>query len=143
MKVEYVKIKQIRPYERNPRGNKKSVEYVANSLREYGFKQPIVVDKDYTIIAGHTRYQAAKQLKIKEVPILIAEDLTEEQVKAYRIADNKTHEYAQWDDSLLIKEIDALLENNNLSQVAELTAFTERELDRLLNGKDYFTSQHK
>jgi len=141
MKVEYVKIKQIRPYERNPRRNKKSVEYVANSLREYGFKQPIVVDKNMTIIVGHTRFQAAKEIGITEIPILIAEDLTEEQVRAYRIADNKTHEYALWDDSLLSEELDKLLDQNDIAQVSYLTAFSELEIDKLLNGKTFEEDQ--
>lgn len=140
MKVELIDIKDIHPYEKNPRRNKKAIEYVANSLKEYGFKQPLVVDKEHKIIVGHTRYQAARQLKLSQVPVIVAEDLTDEQVRAYRIADNKTHEYSLWDDTLLSEEIEALLVNHDLGEVAELTAFTERELDKLLYGKNYLTS---
>lgn len=105
MNVRYVSIEDIRPYERNPRKNDGAVEYVATSIREFGWKQPIVVDKNGVIIAGHTRYKAAKKLNMKEVPVLVADDLTDEQVKAYRLADNKTGEMAKWDFLLLNDEL--------------------------------------
>ena len=101
-------ISALKPYENNPRHNKEAVEKVAASLREFGFRQPIVVDKDYVIIAGHTRLLAAKKLKLKEVPVLVADDLTEEQAKAYRLADNKTAEFSKWDDELLNLELSNL-----------------------------------
>lgn len=101
MNVQYVSIEDIRPYEKNPRKNDDSVEYVANSIREFGWRQPIVVDADGVIIVGHTRYKAAKKLNMKKVPVLVADDLTDEQVKAYRLADNKTGEIAKWDFELL------------------------------------------
>ena len=137
MRIDTVDINQIKPYARNPRSNDQAVTYVANSLKEYGWQQPIVVDVNNIIIAGHTRYQAAQQLGIDQVPILIADQLTDEQVQAYRIADNKTHEYAQWDNNVLVDEINELLENNDISGVSHLTAFSELELDRLLNGDTY------
>lgn len=136
MKVELIDIKDIHPYEKNPRRNKKAIDYVANSLKEYGFKQPLVVDKEHKIIVGHTRYQAARQLKLSQVPVIVAEDLTDDQVRAYRIADNKTHEYSLWDEELLSTELEALLTNTDLSQVSYLTAFSESEIDRILNGED-------
>ena len=94
MEIREVSIKDIHPYEKNPRINDNAVEAVANSIKEFGFKQPIVVDGNMEIIAGHTRWKAAKKLKLKTVPVLVADDLTEEQVRAYRIADNTTGELA-------------------------------------------------
>lgn len=105
MEIREVSIKDIHPYEKNPRINDNAVEAVANSIREFGFKQPIVVDGNMEIIAGHTRWKAAKKLKLKTVPVLVADDLTEEQVRAYRIADNSTGELATWDYDLLMPEI--------------------------------------
>lgn len=105
MEIREVSIKDIHPYEKNPRINDNAVEAVANSIKEFGFKQPIVVDGNMEIIAGHTRWKAAKKLKLKTVPVLVADDLTEEQVRAYRIADNSTGELATWDYDLLMPEI--------------------------------------
>jgi site-specific DNA-methyltransferase (adenine-specific) len=108
MEVQEMNIKDIRPYEKNPRINDNAVDAVANSIREFGFKQPIVIDKDNVIIAGHTRWKAAKKLKLKTVPVLVADDLSEEQVRAYRIADNSTGELATWDYDLLLPELEGL-----------------------------------
>src|ERR1700681_2910459 len=105
MKIETVSIEKLVPYFRNPRDNKHAVAKLVGGLKEFGWQQPIVVDKDMVIIAGHTRLLAAQQLGIKEVPVHIAEGLTPAQVKAYRIADNRTHEEAEWDDELLAIEI--------------------------------------
>lgn len=105
MDVQMMSIKDVKPYEKNPRINDNAVEAVANSIKEFGWRQPIVVDKDNVIIAGHTRWKAAKKLKMKEVPVIVASDLTEEQVRAYRIADNSTGELATWDYDLLMPEI--------------------------------------
>lgn len=105
MKVQEMSIDEIKPYENNPRINENGVDAVANSIREFGWKQPIVVDKDNIIIVGHTRYLASKQLKLKRVPVIVANDLTPEQVKAYRLADNKTNELTQWDEGLLDVEL--------------------------------------
>jgi ParB-like chromosome segregation protein Spo0J len=105
MKVVEVALDKIKPYWRNPRINAEAVPVVARSIKEYGWRQPIVVDKDYTIIVGHTRYLAAKQLGLTSVPVHVASDLTEAQASAYRIADNKTAEYAYWDDAKLMAEL--------------------------------------
>lgn len=105
MNIEHVKTGSVKPYDKNPRRNDDSVEFVANSIKEFGFQQPIVVDKDMIVIAGHTRLKAAKKLKLKEVPVVIADNLTEEQVKAYRLADNKTNEFSVWDFDLLDEEL--------------------------------------
>lgn len=105
MNVIEKQLSEIRPYENNPRDNDAAVEYVANSIREFGWKQPIVIDKDGVIIAGHTRYKAAQKLGLKSAPCVIADDLTDEQVKAYRLADNKVGEIAVWDFSALEEEL--------------------------------------
>ena len=96
------------PYENNPRDNDGAVDAVAASIREFGWKVPVVIDKDHVIVAGHTRVKAAKKLGIETVPCIIADDLTEEQVQAFRLVDNKTNELAVWDDALLREELDAL-----------------------------------
>ncbi len=105
LEIINIDINKLKPYKNNPRKNDEAVEYVANSIKEFGFKVPIIVDKDYEIIAGHTRLKAAQQLGLKEVPIIIADDLTEEQVKAFRLADNKVSENAYWDFDLLSEEL--------------------------------------
>lgn len=105
MRVEMVNISDIKPYKRNPRKNENAVDKVAESIKQFGWQQPIVVDKDGVIIVGHTRYKAAKKLGFTEVPVLWATDLTEKQVRAYRLADNKTNELAEWDIVLLDEEL--------------------------------------
>lgn len=103
--MEMWKVRDVKPYENNPRKNDDSVKAVAESIKQFGFKQPIVVDKDGVIIVGHTRLRAAKRLKMKEVPVLVADDLTEEQAKAYRLADNKVAETSTWDLDKLEEEL--------------------------------------
>jgi len=111
MKIEIADITSIKPYENNPRKlSETAIEKVAMSLKEYGFRQPIVVDKDRVIVAGHTRFRASKKLGLKQVPISIIDNLNEEQINAYRIADNRTAEESEWDNELLkmeIKELEA------------------------------------
>lgn len=103
-------INDVHPYLNNPRINEAAIDKVAASIREFGFRQPIVVDKDNVIIAGHTRLQAALRLGMKEIPVVVAEDLTEEQVRAYRLADNKTAEFAEWDFAKLDEELSEILD---------------------------------
>lgn len=105
MNIVEKKLTEIKPYEKNPRRNDGAVDAVANSIKEFGFKVPVVIDNDGVIVCGHTRYKAAKRLKLKTVPCVIADDLTEEQIKAYRLADNKVGELAEWDDELLNFEL--------------------------------------
>ena len=93
------------PYEKNPRKNEKAIDKVAASIREFGFKVPIIIDKDGVVAAGHTRLLAAEQLGLEEVPCIIADDLTDEQIKAFRLADNKTAEFSEWDFELLTEEL--------------------------------------
>ena len=131
MQIINMKVSEIHPYEKNPRFNEGAVDAVAASIKEFGFKNPIIVDKDNVIIAGHTRMLAAKKLGLEEVPVVVASDLTPEQVQAFRIADNKTGEIAEWNYDLLPLEIKELQEANfDLS----LLGFDTEELDRLLNG---------
>lgn len=108
MKVQNVNIDTIKPYENNPRDNDDAVGGVAESIKSFGWQQPIVVDKNNVIIVGHTRYKAAQKLNLKEVPIVVADKLSDDQVKAYRLADNKTGENAIWDNKKLIRELDGL-----------------------------------
>lgn len=105
MKVEELSLGAIKPYEKNPRKNEGAVDGVAESIKRFGFQQPIVIDANGVIIVGHTRYKAAKKLRLATVPCVRAEDLTEAQVKAYRILDNKLNELAVWDFEKLGKEL--------------------------------------
>lgn len=139
----------LTPYENNPRNNDEAVGPVANSISEFGFKVPIVATSDGEIINGHTRWKAAKKLKLKTVPVIIADDLTEEQVKAFRLADNKVAEIAQWDIELLLSEIDSV-DNLDMTlfgftdQDYTLDDFEDEELDtedaEEINGQDTQTS---
>lgn len=105
MKVIMIPIGMIVPYDNNPRKNEGAVDAVANSIREYGFKKPILVDEQHVILAGHTRRLAALKLGLKEVPCVIVTDLDETKKKAFRLADNRTSEFSTWDDALLKAEM--------------------------------------
>lgn len=98
-------LNEITPYENNPRNNAPAVDAVAASIEEFGFKVPIVIDKDGVIVAGHTRYIAAQKLGLETVPCIKADDLSDEQVKAFRLADNKVSELAMWDNDKLMQEL--------------------------------------
>lgn len=108
MQIVEKKVEELQPYENNPRKNERAVQYVKNSIEEFGFKVPIVVDRGGVIVAGHTRYLAALELGMETVPTVVADDLSPEQVKAFRIADNKTSEKSSWDFTLLAEELDGL-----------------------------------
>ena len=130
MKIELKPLSSIQPYPNNPRINDDAVETVAASIKEFGFRQPIVVDNDGVIICGHTRYKAALHLGLDKVPVHVAKDLTPEQIKAYRIADNKTAELAEWNLELLPIELGELQAcNYDLG----LLGFDEEELAKLLD----------
>lgn len=129
MKVKLVETGKVIPYARNPRNNEKAVDSVAASIKEYGWRQPIVVDAEMVVIAGHTRLLAAQKLGLEKVPVHIAEELTDTQVKAYRIADNRTSEAAEWDQELLKLELqDLKIENFELG----LTGFNNTEIEQIL-----------
>jgi len=134
MKVQIVKIDKIIPYINNPRKNQ-NVDKVANSIKEFGFRQPLVVDKDYNIIVGHTRFQAAKQIGLKEVPIHIA-NLNKEQLKAYRIADNRVNQESEWDYQLLHNELKDLM-NEDYSMFT--LGFEGLELENIINADSLST----
>ena len=104
-------IDELIMYENNPRNNDEAVKYVAKSIKEFGFKNPIIIDKNNVIVAGHTRYKASKELNLDKVPCIVADDLTDKQIKAFRLADNKVSEFAKWDNDLLNLELEEL---NNL-----------------------------
>jgi DNA modification methylase len=131
VKVEMRAISTIRPYENNPRLNDVAVDAVAASIREFGFRQPIVVDEDGVIIVGHVRYRAARKLGLETVPIHVAKDLTPAQIKAYRIADNKTAELSDWNYDLLPIELAQL---QDINYDLGLLGFDQEELARLLNS---------
>ena len=130
--IIYLPLSEIKPYENNPRYNESAVDAVAQSIKEFGFKNPIILDKHKVIIAGHTRYKASQQLGLEEVPCIIASDLTNQQAKAYRLVDNKVGELAEWDFIKLSAEIEALPDFS-----AEEFGFDMREIDTALNkGKE-------
>jgi len=109
LKIEYVDINSIKPYKKNPRKNEEAIPYVMESIKQFGFKNPVILDKDNVIVAGHTRIESAKRLGITEIPCIYADDLTDEQIKAFRLADNKVAEIAEWDIDLLDTELDDIL----------------------------------
>lgn len=130
--IEKRHIDDIKPYENNPRVNEKAIDAVVKSIQEFGFRQPIVVDANSVIICGHTRWQAARQMGLTEVPVHVADDLTPEQIKAYRIADNKTSELSDWDYDLLPIEISDLdMAGFDLS----LLGFADKEIVQLLDSE--------
>ena len=130
MKIELRKLTDIRPYENNPRINDDAVDAVAASIREFGFRQPIVVDAEGVIIVGHTRWKAAKKLGLTEVPVHVATDLTAEQIKAYRIADNRLAELAEWNYDLLPIELSQL---SGAGFDLQLLGFDHDELAELMD----------
>ena len=131
MKVEEWPIEKVKPYEKNPRNNDSAVDATAASIKEFGWQQPIVVDTDGVIIVGHTRLKAAKKLNLEQVPVTVAENLTDEQVKAYRLADNKTSELADWDFGLLDDEL-AGIEDLDMSEFG----FSDAELSAAMDDAD-------
>jgi site-specific DNA-methyltransferase (adenine-specific) len=131
MNIIYKNIDDIKPYENNPRNNKKAVDFVVNSIKEFGFKVPLVISSDGVIVTGHTRYLAAIKLKMKELPCIIADDLSKEQVDAFRLVDNKVSEKAEWNYDLLLQELEEItglnmdmfdfeLENESVSYIDDL-----------------------
>ena len=153
MEIVNKNIEEIKMYENNPRNNDGTVEYVANSIKEFGFKVPIVLDKNNVIVAGHTRYKAAKLLKITEIPCIIADDLSDEQVKAFRLIDNKAAELASWDIDLLnlelenIQDIDMELFDFQISNILDNVVDDEYEVElpedpKTKNGNIYKLGNH-
>ena len=108
MEIINKKLEELKPYENNPRINDEAVEYVAKSIEEFGVKVPIVIDKNNIIVTGHTRYKASQKLGLKEVPCIIADDLTDKQIKAFRLADNKVADFSFFDNAKLLEELEDL-----------------------------------
>jgi hypothetical protein len=131
--VIYKKVSELIPYINNPRNNEAGVDKVASSINSFGFKVPIIVDKDNEIIAGHTRLLAAKKLGMEEVPCIVASDLTEAQIKAFRIADNKVADFTTWDNEMLAIEFEAL-EELNFDLLA--TGFDMDEIELILGDDE-------
>ena len=127
--ISYRDISEIHPYANNPRNNDAAVEPVAQSIRDFGFRVPILIDREGTIIAGHTRYKAAQLLGLGRVPCILMDDLTEAQVRAFRIADNKVAEASSWNDDVLRAEMEAL---KALDVDLGQTGFSEMEIDGIL-----------
>lgn len=110
MVLEYIELSKIFPYENNPRKNQEAIEYVAKSIKEFGFKVPVVIDKNNIIVCGHTRYEAAQMLKMDKIPCVRADDLDEDQIKAFRLADNKVSENSLWDIDKLNDELEKIVD---------------------------------
>ena len=143
MKIIYKNVDEIIPYENNPRINDNAVDYVANSIKEFGFKVPIVIDKNNEIVAGHTRYKASKKLGLEKIPCIIADDLNEEQIKAFRLADNKVSEKAEWDLDILNDELDDIL-NIDMSDFGfDLDFEDEEEKEIIEDEEDLFDDIEK
>lgn len=130
MTIKEIKIEELHEYENNPRHNENAVDAVAASIKNFGFKVPIVIDKDNVIIAGHTRLKAARKLGMNTVPCIVADDLTPDQVKAFRLADNKVGELAEWDENLLNEEL------KQLQGVIEMDSFGFDDLEEISKELD-------
>ncbi len=139
IKIEYLKTDELIPYINNPRENDNAVDAVASSIKNFGFKNPIVIDGENEIINGHTRLKAAKKLGMKEVPTIRATDLTEEQIRAFRIADNKVSEIAEWNFELLESEL-SLIENIDME---ELNVFSVDLSDIEFSDLDFLTDEDR
>lgn len=135
MEVKYIEVGLLKAYENNPRNNEIAVEVVANSIKEFGFKVPIIIDRNYVIVVGHTRLLAAKEIGMDKVPCIIANDLTGEQIKAFRLADNKVGELASWDYEKLQEELREI-QTIDMSEF-EFELLSEIELD------DFFEEDEK
>lgn len=136
MEMIFKTVKELKPYPNNPRKNGAAVDAVAASIRDFGFKVPIVIDSNNVVVCGHTRLQAAKKLKLKEVPCIIADDLSEEQIKAFRLADNKVSELAEWDFDLLDLEIGDIFDFDMEDYGFDLTSEEEEEVEHMENAMD-------
>lgn len=141
--VVYLNLEDIKPYQNNPRRNNEAIEKVIKSIDEFGFTNPILIDEDNIIIAGHTRYEASKQLELKQVPCIAIKNLTKEQKKAYRLIDNKTNEFASWDYNKLVEELSDIVNidmkeyNFNINDFEDLS-ISDKDfiLDEELEGKE-------
>lgn len=141
MEIVNIAVDKLVPYENNPRNNTEAIQYVANSIKEFGFKVPLVIDSDNVVICGHTRLLAAKQLGLKDVPFVVADDLTDEQIKAFRLADNKVAEIATWDLNKLQLELDFL--DCNMEEFGFISAMEEPDITDFLEDHESKTKEPK
>lgn len=135
MEIKNVALSQLNPYENNPRLNDQAVDAVAKSISEFGFKVPLVIDDNNIIVTGHTRYKAALQLGLSEVPVIVASDLSPEQIKAFRLVDNKTSELADWDMDLLADELSGL--DDDMSDFGFNAVDFQMDSDDVIEDSDF------
>ena len=128
MQIEHLPLSEIKPYVKNPRKNKKGIAAVKQSIEEFGFTQPIIVNTERIILCGHTRYEAAKALALETVPVIIKTDLTPQQERAYRIADNRVSEETDWDKWKLRSEFSELFSDGDC-----FTGFTQDEISKMMS----------
>ena len=143
MQVIEKELSWLKPYANNPRDNESAVEPVANSIKEFGFKVPIVATADGEIINGHTRFKASKLLGLEKVPVIIADDLTDEQIKAFRLADNKVNEFSKWNEDKLRDELKQLeMDMTEFGfEFTELTELLEEEKEKEQEPEIKFTEE--
>ena len=139
IQIEMIPLKQLLPYRNNPRKNDGAVDYVKNSILQFGFKVPLVVDRDNVIVCGHTRYKAAVKLNLREVPCVRADDLDESQVQAFRLVDNKVAEKSRWDVDRLEIELDSL-PDIDMSLFGFNVGGDEDSQERLTEGSELATT---
>ena len=138
MNIIKMKVEELIPYINNPRNNENAVDKVASSISEFGFKNPIFVDKNNIVVNGHTRLLASKKLGLKEVPVIVIDDLTDTQIKAFRIADNKVAEYSKWDYDLLnieleqLEELDFSMSNFGISTFEPIEFEIDEDIEEIL-----------
>lgn len=144
IKVEYLALNDIKPYENNPRFNDNAVKYVANSIKEFGFKVPIIIDQNNVIVAGHTRLKAAEKLNLEKVPCIRASNLNAEQIKAFRIAENKVSEFSDWDMKKLEVELEDInfdMSNFGIIDIGDIDEFGLS--DRIIPKDSNFVEEEK
>lgn len=146
MEIIYKQVSELIPYAKNARKNDKAVKYVAKSIEQFGFKVPIIIDSNNVVVCGHTRLKASEQLGFEEVPCIVADDLTDEQIKAFRLADNKVAEQSEWDLNLLNDELDDILNIDmsdfgfdifSMDDIDEVEAYNEEEDEREYFSKTF------
>lgn len=140
MQIIYKRLRELKPYEKNPRKNDDAVQYVAKSIEQFGFKVPMVIEHDGTIVCGHTRFKAAQELDMDEVPCIIADDLTDDQIRAFRLVDNKVGELATWDNERLQIELDEIA---GIDMSGFGFAVGDVDIDQLFDGKEEKTAAPK
>jgi len=130
MEIKQIRLEHLKEYENNPRQNDEAVDKVAESIKKFGFKVPIIVDSDLEIIAGHTRKKAALKLGLDEAPVIVADDLNDEHIKAFRLADNKVAEFSEWDMELLMSELEEIeidMENFGFDELEKIEIEPDEE----------------